>query len=113
MNPPLRSEENRNAVFESLLSGDIDVIESDHAPHTIKDKMKGSSGIPGFAGTLLLIKALRKAGIEEEKLARLCGYNANAIFCLSLPVSVPSNEQIDSVLSEIRSAYPFDAFTCL
>jgi len=113
MNPPLRSEEDRNTVFESLLSGDIDVIESDHAPHTLKDKMNGASGIPGFAGTLLLIKALRKAGIDEEKLNYLCGDNANAIFSLSLPVSVPSNERIDAVLPEIRNAYPFDAFRFL
>ncbi len=113
MNPPLRNEQDRSAVFASLLCGDIDMIESDHAPHTLKDKQAGASGIPGFAGTLLLIKALRQAGIDEELLNRLCGKNANTIFSISLPVSVPSNKRIDEILQEVRSAYPFDAFrTC-
>ncbi len=110
MNPPLRSEKDRKAIFSALLDGTIDVIESDHAPHTLKDKMNGASGIPGFAGTLLLIKALREKGIDETILCGLCGDNANAIFSLSLPVNVPSNERIDEILPEIRSSYPFDAF---
>ncbi|MGP1439278.1 MAG: dihydroorotase [Treponema sp.] len=111
MNPPLRNEENRKAIFSALISGDIDWIESDHAPHTIKDKEAGASGIPGFAGTLLLIQHLRKAGVSEEKLNALCGENANKVFALNLPVSVPSNERINEVLPEIRKAYPFDAFS--
>ena len=111
MNPPLRDEEDRKAIFVSLTCGDIDWIESDHAPHTIRDKEKGASGIPGFAGTLLLIKALRKAGVLEEKIAVLCGGNANKVFGLSLPITVPSDEKIDEVLSDVRNAYPFDAFS--
>ncbi len=113
MNPPLRCEENRKAIFNALLKGDIDVIESDHAPHTIKDKQNGASGVPGFAGTLLLIKALREKGISEEKLIALCGGNANKIFEMELPITVLNNTQIDEVLPEIRSSYPFDAFYCI
>ncbi len=110
MNPPLRDEENRKAIFTSLILGDIDWIESDHAPHTLKDKESAASGVPGFAGTLLLIKALRKAGVSEEKLHTLCGGNVNKVFCFNLPIAVPSNEGIDKVLPEVREAYPFDAF---
>ena len=113
MNPPLRDEENRKAIFDSLISGDIDWIESDHAPHTIKDKESGASGIPGFAGTLLLIKNLRKASISEENLNLLCGGNANKVFGLNLPISVPSNERIDEVLPEVRKTYSFDAFSSI
>ena len=93
-----------------LNTGDIDWIESDHAPHTIKDKEKGASGVPGFAGTLLLIKALRKAGVSEEKLNILCGGSVNKVFGFALPINVPSSEKIDEVLAEVRKAYPFDAF---
>ena len=39
MNPPLRSPADRDAVFAALASGDIDYVESDHAPHTLEDKM--------------------------------------------------------------------------
>jgi len=39
MNPPLRSEEDRQAVMAGLLDGTIDAIATDHAPHTTEDKV--------------------------------------------------------------------------
>lgn len=52
MNPPLRHEEDRQAVIEGLLDGTIDMIATDHAPHSRKEKpqddMRGASnGITG------------------------------------------------------------------
>lgn len=38
MNPPLRSEEDRQAVIEGLLDGTLDIISTDHAPHTRDEK---------------------------------------------------------------------------
>ena len=52
MNPPLRSETDKNAVIESFLDGTIDVIATDHAPHTIAEKNlpfeKAPMGVVGF-----------------------------------------------------------------
>lgn len=47
VNPPLRSEEDRIALLEALRDGTVDVISTDHAPHTLEDKAAGS---PGFTG---------------------------------------------------------------
>ncbi|MBQ9539546.1 MAG: dihydroorotase [Treponema sp.] len=47
VNPPLRAEEDRQALIEALISGDADVVATDHAPHTEQDKKNGS---PGFSG---------------------------------------------------------------
>jgi dihydroorotase len=47
VSPPLRTEEDRQALIEALLDGTIDAIATDHAPHTADDKLKGS---PGFIG---------------------------------------------------------------
>ncbi len=47
VNPPLRSESDRDALIKALLSGCADVIATDHAPHTAEDKRNGS---PGFSG---------------------------------------------------------------
>lgn len=52
MNPPLRHEEDRQAVIEGLLDGTIDMIATDHAPHSRKEKpqddMRGAAnGITG------------------------------------------------------------------
>ncbi len=44
MNPPLRSEEDRKALVEGLLDGTIDMIATDHAPHSAEEKAKGLAG---------------------------------------------------------------------
>jgi dihydroorotase len=47
VNPPLRSEDDRIYLLEALRDGTIDVISTDHAPHTMDEK---ASGFPGFTG---------------------------------------------------------------
>ncbi len=46
MNPPIRSREDREALTEALLDGTIDMIATDHAPHSAEEK---SRGLPGSA----------------------------------------------------------------
>jgi dihydroorotase len=51
MNPPLRSAEDREALIEGLLDGTIDIIATDHAPHTADEKAKGMERSPfGIVG---------------------------------------------------------------
>ena len=45
-NPPLRSERDRRFLVEALRQGLVDVLATDHAPHTLDDKAKGSPGMP-------------------------------------------------------------------
>ncbi len=44
MNPPLRSPEDKNALVQGLLDGTIDMIATDHAPHSAEEKSKGLQG---------------------------------------------------------------------
>ncbi len=44
MNPPLRGEEDRKALIEGILDGTIDMIATDHAPHSAEEKGKGLAG---------------------------------------------------------------------
>ena len=44
MNPPLRSPADREAILEGILDGTIDMIATDHAPHSAEEKSKGLSG---------------------------------------------------------------------
>ena len=44
MNPPLRSADDREALVEGLADGTIDVIATDHAPHTAEEKSRGLQG---------------------------------------------------------------------
>ncbi|OGR54495.1 MAG: dihydroorotase, partial [Desulfobacula sp. RIFOXYB2_FULL_45_6] len=58
MNPPLRSEEDRQAVIQGLYDGTIDLIASDHAPHSIIEKDvefdRAAFGIVGLETSLSL-----------------------------------------------------------
>ena len=109
MNPPLRSEEDRKAVFSALLDGTIDWAESDHAPHTIEDKEKGASGIPGLPGMLLLLSELRKAGCSEKRLEAIFGMAAAAAFGLSdYSENLPSDAF--SLFAEISSEYIWNPY---
>jgi dihydroorotase len=59
VNPPLRTPEDREALWEALHLGTIDTIGSDHAPHTLAEKSlpygEAPSGIPGVETTLPLL----------------------------------------------------------
>ena len=56
MNPPLRSEEDREAMIEGLIDGSIDAIATDHAPHAIHEKEqefeRAPNGITGLESAL-------------------------------------------------------------
>ncbi len=111
MNPPLRKEDDRKAVFYALLSGKIDWLESDHAPHSLEDKAKGASGIPGFAGSLIFVQKLREAGCSQTRMEEICGGAVNKAFGLDLDYRVPSKIEIEKILPNLRDGYPFDAFS--
>ncbi len=92
MNPPLRTEEDRSALFSALLDGTIDWVESDHAPHTLPDKEKGASGIPALPAMLLLMYQLKKHGADEMRLKSLFGNRAIEVFGLDKEDTIiPSN----------------------
>ncbi len=48
VNPPLRPENDRQAVIQAILDGTADVISTDHAPHTMQDKAEGACGFTGI-----------------------------------------------------------------
>ena len=52
--PPIGDDETRLGLWEGLKNGVIDLVESDHAPHTKKDKLSGAQmfGVPGLETTL-------------------------------------------------------------
>ena len=58
-NPPLRSEPDRRFLVDALKQGTVDLLASDHAPHTPEDKRRGAPGMPhldtlgAFAGWLI------------------------------------------------------------
>ena len=110
MNPPLRNEENRLAVWNALFDGTVDWIESDHAPHTLEDKKNGASGLPGFEGMLLTIRKLRQAGMTEARLEELLCTNALKAFRINEKTK-PVPAITDQMIEEAEKAYPFSAWS--
>ncbi|WP_368915565.1 dihydroorotase [Exiguobacterium acetylicum] len=86
MNPPLRSEADRQALLEGLADGTIDCIATDHAPHAAEEKALGIErapfGITGFetAFPLLYTKLVVEGKMTLETLIRNLTDKAAAIF---------------------------------
>jgi len=80
VNPPLRTEEDKEAVIEGLKNGVIDVIASDHAPHNLAEKevefLNSASGISGLETSLGLgLKLVREKKIKLSRLIELMSTN--------------------------------------
>lgn len=77
MNPPLRSEADRLATIESIVDGTVDMLATDHAPHTLEEKSKGfldaPNGIIGLESAYgVCHKVLVDGGyISEQRLIEL------------------------------------------
>lgn len=88
MNPPLRSEEDKQALLQGILDGTIDVIATDHAPHSAEEKSKGLAGSAmGVVGletsfAVLYTKLVKAGFITLEKLIELMSVNPRKIFDL-------------------------------
>ena len=66
MNPPLRAKEDREALIEGLLDGTIDMIATDHAPHSAAEKAKGLAGSAfGIVGLETAFPALYTRLVER------------------------------------------------
>ena len=88
MNPPLREEDDRIAIIEGLKDGTIDMIATDHAPHTVEEKSqeltKAPSGIIGLETALpLAITNLVKPGhLTVKELAAVMSLNPAELYKL-------------------------------
>jgi dihydroorotase len=59
VNPPLRDPATRARLWEMVLAGDADWIESDHAPHRWEEKVAGAAGLPGIPAFTHLAGTIR------------------------------------------------------
>ncbi len=94
MNPPIRSEEDRIALIEGIKDGTIDVIATDHAPHSAEEKSKGleksAMGVVGLetAFAVCYTKLVKTGIITLEKLVELLNVNAKQRFGIGTEIKV-------------------------
>ena len=88
MNPPIRSEEDRQALIKGLQDGTIDMIATDHAPHGSEEKSRGlQNSLMGVVGLetafpVLYTYLVKKGIITLERLIELMAINPRRRFGL-------------------------------
>ena len=112
MNPPLRSRADREALVAGIQDGTIEVIATDHAPHTAAEKLRGlersAMGIVGLECAFpLLYKYMVLPGILSlERLVALMSDNPRRIF--SLGGGIRPGEPADFTVFDLGARYRID-----
>ena len=110
MNPPIRSKQDREALIEGILDGTIDMIATDHAPHSAEEKAKGlegsAMGITGLETSFPVIYTeLVKTGILSlDKVLELMCYNPRKRFGLAMP-----DMDTDYAVWDLETEYSIDS----
>ena len=112
MNPPLRSREDREALLAGIADGTIEVIATDHAPHTAEEKSRGlersAMGIVGLetAFPLLYTYLVKRGVITLERLVKLMSTNPRRIFGLEGGIAV--GEPADFTVLDLGARWTID-----
>jgi len=88
MKPELKTPADQKALWEALESGIVDVVESDHAPHTLAEKRseKPPFGVPGLEATLsLLLLAVQEGRLTLERAVDLVASAPRRVFGIANP----------------------------
>ncbi len=113
MNPPLRDESDRLALIEGIIDGTIDVIATDHAPHSAEEKSKGLKdslmGIVGLetAFPVLYTELVMKKIISLEKLIELLNLNAAKIF--GIGAEIKHGQPASLTVFDLNSEYKINS----
>ncbi|VVB66449.1 Allantoinase [Candidatus Gugararchaeum adminiculabundum] len=110
VNPALRSEPDRLALWKSLQSGKIDCIASDHAPHLPKEKQEGAAGFPGVEHQLpLLLNEVNKKNLTLEQVVSLTSLNPSKLFGLREKGDLTFGKHADFTVIDLREEWKITA----
>ena len=106
MNPPIRSEEDRQALIEGIRDGTIDMIATDHAPHGYDEKSRGlQNSLMGVVGLetafpVMYTYLVKKGIITLERLIELMAINPRRRFGIT--------QTEDICVYDLQSEYKID-----
>ncbi|WP_135663266.1 dihydroorotase [Halorhabdus rudnickae] len=103
MNPPLRREKRRERVYDRVRDGQVDIVATDHAPHTRAEKdasiWEAPSGVPGVETVLpLLLEEARRGHLTYERVRDLTAANPATLFDLPKKGRIAEGYDADLVL---------------
>ena len=113
MNPTIRSAEDRAALVEGIKDGTIDMIATDHAPHSVEEKSRGlkdsAMGIVGLetAFAALNTHLVRKGVITLERLVEIMSINPRKVF--RIEGGINPGDRADIVLLDTEKEWRVDS----
>ncbi|MCK9171336.1 MAG: amidohydrolase family protein [Treponema sp.] len=110
VNPPLRSEDDRVVLLEGLRDGTVDVISTDHAPHTSEDKAGGAPGFTGLETAYAVCNTVLVAEgqLSAKRLSQLMSANPGRILHLNKGLLL-SGCDADLVLTDPEEKWTVDS----
>ncbi|WMN11964.1 dihydroorotase [Marivirga salinae] len=109
-NPAVKTAQDRDTIFQALLDDKIDVIATDHAPHTLEEKQNkyfsAPSGGPLAQHSLLALLDFYKQGkISLEKIAQKASHNVAILFRIEDRGYIREGYHADCVLVDLEKEY--------
>ncbi len=117
MNPPIRSAADRDALVEGLQDGTIDVVATDHAPHTADEKARGlagsAMGVVGLETSFAVVYShlVKKGIISLEKAVEVMAEAPRKIF--NLGGGLKEGECADIAVFDLNAEFDVDPETFL
>ncbi len=113
MNPPIRDAQHRRALWAGIRSGVVDVIGSDHAPHTLEEKAKpypqSPSGLPGVQTTLpLMLDHVNAGKLSLLRLVDLLCHGPARIFGMIGKGRLAVGNDADLSIVDMKASFTID-----
>ncbi len=107
MNPPVRGKEHQKALWQALNSGLVDVLGSDHAPHTVEEKSKpypqSPSGMTGVQTLVpIMLDHVNKGKLSLERFVDLTSHGPNRIFGLANKGRIAEGYDADFTIVDMK-----------
>ncbi len=109
MNPPVRDKRHRDGVWRGVSQGVIDVLGSDHAPHTLEEKAKpypqSPSGMPGVQTLVpVMLDHVNAGRLTLERFVDLSSHGPNRIFGMARKGRIAAGYDADFTVVDMKRA---------
>lgn len=107
MNPPVRDRSHQDAIWQALLSGVVDVLGSDHAPHTLAEKAKpypeSPSGMTGVQTLVpIMLDHVNKGRLTLERFVDLTSHGPGRIFGIARKGRIAQGYNADFTIVDLK-----------